>query len=336
MSFLKSTYNLLTDKRDIKEPVIHKEFNERSETIRTLEQLAKSEDSSINQKKVKDHLKLFTIGQTGEKSVLFELRNSMLPIIVLHDVYIEFEDYEAQLDFVIVTHKFILVLEVKKLFGNVKVTDKGEFQRVITRGNRVVNKEGMYSPVSQTERQTAILEKCLKAMGVIKKCPIRYAVTFANPRTILEVSKKAPKEIQSRIIRHDQIKSFLTRELEEESTVFMMDNKINSIADAIRGICTEKPFNREAYLLNREGLNKVAATIKPVQNDEELTKSLKDFRLGLSRELDVKAFYIFTNKTLAALVEHRPETMDQLLDIEGIGPKKAQEFGEEILKTINS
>ncbi|WP_081728156.1 nuclease-related domain-containing protein [Halalkalibacter hemicellulosilyticus] len=36
-------------------------------------------------------------------------------MFILHDVYLEFEEYKPQLDFVIVTHKFILVLEVKKL-----------------------------------------------------------------------------------------------------------------------------------------------------------------------------------------------------------------------------
>ncbi|MBD3843090.1 MAG: NERD domain-containing protein, partial [Campylobacterales bacterium] len=93
---------------------------------------------------------------------MFKLKNSMVPILILHDVYLEFEDYQAQMDFVIVTPKFILVLEVKKLFGDIFVTDKGEFQRVIRKNNRMVNKEGMYSPINQVERHVAILERYLK------------------------------------------------------------------------------------------------------------------------------------------------------------------------------
>lgn len=139
---------------------------------------------------------------------MFELKNSSVPMMILHDVYLEFDDYQAQMDFVIVTSKFILVLEVKKLFGDILVTDKGEFQRVIRKNNRVVNKEGMYSPIDQVERHVTILERFLKSKGIIKKCPIRYAVTFANPKTILEISKNAPSHIQDCVIRHDQISAF--------------------------------------------------------------------------------------------------------------------------------
>ena len=189
MSILKNVFNILTDNRNIKEPIIYKKSNETSTFLKQLTALKESNHANLDRKKVESHLKLFSIGQTGEKQVLFELQNAMLPFLVLHDVYIEFEDYKAQIDFIVITHKFILILEVKKLFGNIRVTDKGEFQRVVTKNNRVVNKEGMYSPINQVERHVAILEKLLKSSGTISKCPIKYAVTFANPKTILDISK---------------------------------------------------------------------------------------------------------------------------------------------------
>ena len=142
MSFFKNILNIVTEKREIKEPIIYKEFNDKPPILHGLNQLLNSNDPSVDIKKVTHHLKTFSIGQTGESSVLFELKNSMLPMVILHDVTIEYDDYKAQMDFVIITHKFILVLEVKKLFGNIEVTDKGEFLRVITKNNRIVNKEG--------------------------------------------------------------------------------------------------------------------------------------------------------------------------------------------------
>lgn len=261
----------------------------------------------------------------------------MLPIAVLHDVNIEYEDLHAQIDFVVITHKFILVLEVKKLFGNVTVTEKGEFQRIITNRNRVVNREGMYSPLNQVERQAAILENYLKSMKVIKKCPIRTAVTFANPKTILEVSKKAPEEIQSKIIRHDQIKSFLNTELKKESPVFMFDDRLYDIADFLVKNNREKPFNQEDYLVTGESIvNDNNKKMTKQLSQEELRSRLKEFRLIRSKELNVKPFHIFTNKTMEAIIDVRPMTIEELLQVPGIGPKKADEFGNEILRMLDN
>ena len=242
MSILKNVFNMLTDNRNIKEPIIYKKSNETSTFLNQLTALKESNNANLDRKKVESHLKLFSIGQTGEEQVLFELQNTMLPYLVLHDVHLEFEDYKAQLDFIVITHKFILILEVKKLFGNIRVTDKGEFQRVITKNNRVVNKEGMYSPINQVERHGAILEKLLKSSGTIAKCPINYAVTFANSKTILDISRSAPANIQSRIIRHDQIKSFIENELEKKSPVLMLDHHLYQIADKILQNSKEKDF----------------------------------------------------------------------------------------------
>lgn len=250
MSFFRTAYNILTEKRDIKEPMIIKDINERSNIVENLNKLASSDDPTLNQKKIAKHLQLFSIGQSGEKSVLFELKNTMLPMVVLHDVNIAYGDYKAQLDFVIITHKFILILEVKKLFGDVKITDKGEFQRIIRRGTRITSKEGMYSPINQVERHVGILEKYLKDNKLINRCPVRYAVTFANPKTILEVSKNAPKEVKSRVLRHDQIKTFLSNELKKESPSYMLDKQVMEIANFINENSLEVAFNKDEYVLD--------------------------------------------------------------------------------------
>ncbi|TFE04031.1 HRDC domain-containing protein [Jeotgalibacillus salarius] len=336
MSFFKNVLNVFANKQEIKEPEIYKAFNEQSVLISQLTKLADSNDPSIDIKKVKNHLKLFSIGQTGEKSVLFELKHSMLPIVILHDVYIEYGDLSAQLDFVVITHQFVMIIEVKKLFGNIKVTDKGEFQRVITKNNKVVNKEGMYSPINQVERHVAILEKLLKETGKIENCPIHYAVTFANPKTILDVSKNAPPHIQSSVIRHDQIKTFLLNQLEKKPAVSMSDQQVYDIADTLIKRSTEKPFNRADYLTDTPAQNLTSSLPDKMNNthDVNLKQKLVDFRLKRSRELNIKPYHVFTNKTLDLILEKQPVTIEDLLLIEGIGEKKAGEFGDEILAII--
>lgn len=336
MSFFKNAFNILTERRDIKEPIVFKGIDESNLMIDHLTQLSTSKDTTIDLKKVNEHLKLFSIGHSGEKSVMFELQHSMIPSIILHDLYLEVGEYTAQLDFVVITHKFILVIEVKKLVGDIELTEREEFIRVIRRNNRIVRKEGMYSPVNQAERHVAILEKLLKDKGLIKRCPVYYVVTFANPKTIIDISKKASKQLKSSIIRHDQIKSFLAEKLTQESPVYMLDHKLHQIANALIENNQEKEINMELYYNNvKENTEGNIGITQDKLSDEELREKLIVYRLEKSKALDLKPFYIFTNKTLKELISDRPKTTDQLLKIAGIGPKKVEDYGDDILAVIN-
>ncbi|TYS67695.1 helicase [Sutcliffiella horikoshii] len=343
MSFFKNVIDAFKDNREINQPIVHKDISENPILLENLKSLTESSNPSVDFKKAENHLKLFSIGHAGEKSVMFELKNSMVPMLILHDIYLEFEDYQAQMDFVLVTPKFILVLEVKKLFGDILVTDKGDFQRVIRKSNRVVNKEGMYSPINQVERHVMILERLLKDKGIIKKCPIRYAVTFANPKTILEISKNAPSHIQNCVIRHDQISAFLMSEMKKSSPVEMHASLVYKITNAILGASQLKPFNEREYLLEDEQVGAsafVAATIEkelppvaPMENND-LKMLLTDYRTRKAKESGVKPYNIFNNRTLDILLEKMPQTLEQLLEVEGIGQKKAEDYGDKILHIL--
>ncbi|WP_241494695.1 HRDC domain-containing protein [Bacillus coahuilensis] len=67
---------------------------------------------------------------------------------------------------------------------------------------------------------------------------------------------------------------------------------------------------------------------------EEIKSALIAFRTRRSKELNVKPYYIFKNTTLESILDKRPTTIHELLEIEGIGPKKAEEFGQEIVSII--
>ncbi len=77
---------------------------------------------------------------------------------------------------------------------------------------------------------------------------------------------------------------------------------------------------------------------KDIQNDppneKEIRSALIAFRTNHSKKLNVKPYYIFTNNTLESILVKRPDTMSELLNIEGIGPKKAGEFGQELLDIV--
>ncbi|TQR10951.1 NERD domain-containing protein [Psychrobacillus soli] len=345
MSFVKKTFlsrviDVLKDKEELKSPVVIKHGDSiDAEIVRLQTQLA-GEQLDVNRKKIEEQIKLLKIGKAGEQSLLFELTNSFLPLMILHDVYIEHKGLSAQFDFILVTRQFFLIIEVKKYYGNITVNEKGEFIRNVNRGSRTVFKEGMYSPIRQVERQVEVLQSMLVDHDVITKTPIRYAVAFANEKTVIDLAK-APKEIEDKVFRSDGIVSFIKAELAKKSPVYFKDGKMHELAAYIHGQHIDKHsievYEEQEVSFYEEEKVPVAATLEKkllLLSDEDLVLKLKKFRKRLADETERKAFYIFTNKTLDGLVEIKPTTLDELRKVEGIGDKKLEEFGLELVAII--
>ena len=74
----------------------------------------------------------------------------------------------------------------------------------------------------------------------------------------------------------------------------------------------------------------------PSNVDDDLLVALKAWRLDKSRELSVPAFVVFTDNTLVAIAEQRPTDTRALVAIAGIGAKKLERFGEDVLNVVRS
>ena len=70
--------------------------------------------------------------------------------------------------------------------------------------------------------------------------------------------------------------------------------------------------------------------------DNELLAVLKQYRLEAARARRVPAYVVFTDASLIEIARMRPETMDQLADVNGVGPKKLQDFGAMVLGAIET
>jgi DNA-directed RNA polymerase subunit F len=66
----------------------------------------------------------------------------------------------------------------------------------------------------------------------------------------------------------------------------------------------------------------------------ELYKHLTAWRNAVAKEADVAIYMVLPQKTIANLSSVLPQTMDELKMVKGMGKKKAEEFGEEILDII--
>ncbi len=63
-------------------------------------------------------------------------------------------------------------------------------------------------------------------------------------------------------------------------------------------------------------------------------ESLREWRRTQAREADVAAFVIFNDATLRSISTARPRNRDELLRVPGVGPVKAQRFGDDVLSIV--
>jgi superfamily II DNA helicase RecQ len=71
---------------------------------------------------------------------------------------------------------------------------------------------------------------------------------------------------------------------------------------------------------------------QPTPASEALAARLRAWRTAEAKRLRVPAYVLLHDRTLQAVALARPANGSQLLAIEGIGPAKAERFGEAILK----
>ena len=65
-----------------------------------------------------------------------------------------------------------------------------------------------------------------------------------------------------------------------------------------------------------------------------LYQALKQYRYETSKAEGVKAFYIFNNAQLEALIAGMPRSLDELRKISGFGEVKCEKYGFAILRIV--
>lgn len=68
--------------------------------------------------------------------------------------------------------------------------------------------------------------------------------------------------------------------------------------------------------------------------DAALLTRLKEMRLTLAKRQGVPAFVVFTDATLREICARRPQTEEELMRVPGIGVRKCQQYGREVLKVL--
>lgn len=67
---------------------------------------------------------------------------------------------------------------------------------------------------------------------------------------------------------------------------------------------------------------------------EELFERLRELRKSMADEQGVPAYIVFSDKTLRAMADARPQTPGELLEVSGVGPMKLERYGQAFLKAL--
>lgn len=148
-------------------------------------------------------------GLLGEKEVEFALRFlHEKTYSIMHDVRLEDHHGAFQLDTLLLTTKFGLILEVKNWHGTVIFGENGQVTRIGDDGME----EGFSNPIAQAQLQQYRLQNWLQTRN-ISGFPIYYVVVISFPSTIVKAySEQVP--IPPTIIHANQLLQ-KTRQLEQ-------------------------------------------------------------------------------------------------------------------------
>ena len=78
-----------------------------------------------------------------------------------------------------------------------------------------------------------------------------------------------------------------------------------------------------------------AAQVMEEPADEGLLEHLKEVRRRLAQTMSVPAYVIFTDRTLRDMSVKKPRTMDELMNVSGVGLSKQRSYGRNFLKEIS-
>jgi len=219
----------------IKEPVILKEDSSARNQLKALEQLLSEFDDKDIRAMLESDIAAVKAGIYGEDTILFELKNSHIPMIVLHDLYLEYEGLTAQIDFLIFTRRRFFVVECKNLYGNITINNSGDFIRTIGTRN-----EGIYSPITQCKRHLELIKQIrgpeqsnFLTRSLFEKNfynNYRSVVVLANPKTILN-DRYAPKPIKAQVIRADQLIEHIRKVNKEENAADFSEAEMEQLAN---------------------------------------------------------------------------------------------------------
>ncbi len=287
-------------------PVLLYEGTSGQDELRNYREL-KEKLNPVGQKEIESAIKNVEHGLEGENNVQMELLYCYVtPMLILHDVYYEVEGRTAQIDFLVFTKKFCIVIESKYWSKNIELNNNDEF--VVVDGNK---RSGMYSPITQNKRHMEVIKQLeIERTGEITpsfKEIYKSLIVFSNDEIIIN-KEAATNEVKNQVIRRDQLVEYIENEYKASENPELSDVQLQEWAkwflDRRNGEKKDYTLKYNKYRKDEElGFN---------EQDRQLEKRLKDYRSKKKTE-GVFAYEVFLDKQCEIFVKSRPKDTVELL-----------------------
>lgn len=90
----------------------------------------------------------------------------------------------------------------------------------------------------------------------------------------------------------------------------------------------------QLHHIEKDGFEVVCDASGNILTDMELLKKIRHWRFEKAKEIKKPAYIILSNASLVDLATRQPVTREELLSITGIGEKKLELYGDEIIRII--
>ncbi len=221
----------------LREPIVLKEDSDAKKQLEQLNNYLTISPPAIKSQ-IEQDIKLLQIGLYGEEAVMFELKNSHMPMYIMHDLFFEFNGLKTQIDYLIVTRNITVIIECKNLYGNITIDKFGNFTRTVQLGKNNI-KKGIYSPVTQNQRHIDMIheirrnEKNIFLRSTFDKYfndNYKSIIVLANPNSVLDM-RYAPKDIQNKIVKVDGLISYIKALQKNSDSYSMSDKEMKELAN---------------------------------------------------------------------------------------------------------
>ncbi len=226
--------------------VLYNDFKTREEDYYELKNLIDEAVDEQIKENMNFDLNSLKFVEEGEKKFIDVLKNASVPMIVLHDICLSYQNKPVQIDFIVLTNYFIGVYETKKLNGDICVNHDGSFSRFIRDEDGIpIKEEGIYSPYAQNQRNKLLLGKVLAENGIIKNPNIISKVIIANPKAIVD-DNYGDKEVLSSILKLNEFKSNLDFIIKKSKKIYNYSTIIE-IADFL----LDNSYQMNSYIVEK-------------------------------------------------------------------------------------
>lgn len=206
--------------------------------------------SETKKEEIQDALRKYESGYRGEQSMDYFYR--YLPqnnLNLLHGIRISHQDYFFQMDTLIITPNFLLIIESKNIAGHLYFESSYD-PMIRTLKNQ---REAFDNPVEQVKRQSFHLLHLLQKLK-ITDLAIESLVVMTNPKAITEFSPTY-KEARSKVIRSSGLMSKFDELSNKNTKEMLQPNEMKRLIKyLIKQHTPEEPNVCNIFQINKDDL----------------------------------------------------------------------------------